>query len=146
MRWREAWKRAWLVSWLIASRQVPHGASKLAHTQPALVGLPGCSKSGKFTQQHECLISSSCTDQLELARYSLLCVTSAGLTGDSCPCLCRLHLNCFFNSLLLSYRDITPPGEPLNKNSRPKVVSRFPKLSRGQPREMRSVEPQSGDL
>uniref|UniRef100_A0A8C8TL40 Sorting nexin 29 n=1 Tax=Peromyscus maniculatus bairdii TaxID=230844 RepID=A0A8C8TL40_PERMB len=42
--------------------------------------------------------------------------------------------------------DITPPGEPLNKNSRPKVVSRFPKLSRGQPREMRSVEPQSGDL
>ncbi|XP_059125956.1 sorting nexin-29 [Peromyscus eremicus] len=42
--------------------------------------------------------------------------------------------------------DITPPGEPLNKNSRPKVVSRFPKLSRGQPREMRNVEPQSGDL
>ncbi|CAO2641794.1 Sorting nexin-29 [Lemmus lemmus] len=42
--------------------------------------------------------------------------------------------------------DITPPGEPLNKNSRPKVASRFPKLSRGHPREMRNVEPQSGDL
>ncbi|XP_063082630.1 sorting nexin-29 isoform X4 [Cavia porcellus] len=42
--------------------------------------------------------------------------------------------------------DITPPGEPLNKNSRPKVASRFPKLSRGPPRETRNVEPQSGDL
>ncbi|XP_031220445.1 sorting nexin-29 [Mastomys coucha] len=42
--------------------------------------------------------------------------------------------------------DITPPGEPLNKSSRPKVVSRFPKLSRGHPREVRNVEPQSGDL
>ncbi|KAM6165571.1 sorting nexin-29 [Erethizon dorsatum] len=42
--------------------------------------------------------------------------------------------------------DITPPGEPLNKNSRPKVASRFPKLSRGPPREARNVEPQSGDL
>lgn len=42
--------------------------------------------------------------------------------------------------------DIAPPGEPLNKNSRPKVASRFPKLSRGHPREMRNVEPQSGDL
>ncbi|XP_060220176.1 sorting nexin-29 isoform X1 [Meriones unguiculatus] len=42
--------------------------------------------------------------------------------------------------------DITPPGEPLNKNSRPKVASRFPKLSRGHPREIRTVEPQSGDL
>ncbi|XP_029417863.1 sorting nexin-29 isoform X2 [Nannospalax galili] len=42
--------------------------------------------------------------------------------------------------------DITPPGEPLNKNSRPKVASRFPKLSRGHPKEMRNVEPQSGDL
>lgn len=42
--------------------------------------------------------------------------------------------------------DITPPGEPLNKSSRPKAVSRFPKLSRGHPREVRNVEPQSGDL
>lgn len=42
--------------------------------------------------------------------------------------------------------DVAPAGEPLNKNSRPKVVSRFPKLSRGHPREMRNVEPQSGDL
>lgn len=42
--------------------------------------------------------------------------------------------------------DITPPGEPLNKSGRPKVVSRFPKLSRGHPREVRNVEPQSGDL
>lgn len=42
--------------------------------------------------------------------------------------------------------DITPPGEPLSKSSRPKVVSRFPKLSRGHPREVRNVEPQSGDL
>ncbi|XP_028634191.1 sorting nexin-29 [Grammomys surdaster] len=42
--------------------------------------------------------------------------------------------------------DITPPGEPLNKSSRAKVVSRFPKLSRGHPREVRNVEPQSGDL
>ncbi|EGV96333.1 Sorting nexin-29 [Cricetulus griseus] len=42
--------------------------------------------------------------------------------------------------------DVSPPGEPLNKNNRPKVVSRFPKLSRGHPREMRNVEPQSGDL
>ncbi|XP_051023297.1 sorting nexin-29 isoform X2 [Acomys russatus] len=42
--------------------------------------------------------------------------------------------------------DVTPPGEPPNKNSRPKVASRFPKLSRGHPREMRNVEPQSGDL
>ncbi|XP_021065013.1 sorting nexin-29 isoform X3 [Mus pahari] len=42
--------------------------------------------------------------------------------------------------------DITQPGEPLNKSSRTKVVSRFPKLSRGHPREVRNVEPQSGDL
>ncbi|XP_052053652.1 sorting nexin-29 isoform X2 [Apodemus sylvaticus] len=42
--------------------------------------------------------------------------------------------------------DITPPGEPLNKSTRPKVVTRFPKLSRGHPREVRNVEPQSGDL
>ncbi|KAM9583507.1 sorting nexin-29 [Trichechus inunguis] len=48
--------------------------------------------------------------------------------------------------LIPFFIDITPPGEPLNKNSRPKVVSRFPKLSRGHPREMRNVEPQSGDL
>nr|XP_045017509.1 sorting nexin-29 [Jaculus jaculus] len=48
--------------------------------------------------------------------------------------------------LMPFFIDITPPGEPLNKNSRPKVASRFPKLSRGQPRETRNVEPQSGDL
>uniref|UniRef100_A0A0P6J003 Sorting nexin-29 n=1 Tax=Heterocephalus glaber TaxID=10181 RepID=A0A0P6J003_HETGA len=42
--------------------------------------------------------------------------------------------------------DITPPGESLNKNSQPKVASRFPKLSRGPTRETRNVEPQSGDL
>ncbi|KAM8779907.1 sorting nexin-29 [Rhynchonycteris naso] len=48
--------------------------------------------------------------------------------------------------LMPFFVDITPPGEPLNKNSRPKVASRFPKLSRGHPRETRNVEPQSGDL
>uniref|UniRef100_A0A8C5ZZP1 Sorting nexin 29 n=1 Tax=Marmota marmota marmota TaxID=9994 RepID=A0A8C5ZZP1_MARMA len=48
--------------------------------------------------------------------------------------------------LMPFFVDITPPGEPLNKNSRPKAASRFPKLSRGHPREMRNVEPQSGDL
>ncbi|KAI5940037.1 Sorting nexin-29 [Manis javanica] len=42
--------------------------------------------------------------------------------------------------------DITPPGEPLNKNSQPRAAPRFPKLSRGHPRETRNVEPQSGDL
>ncbi|XP_076997878.1 sorting nexin-29 isoform X2 [Tamandua tetradactyla] len=48
--------------------------------------------------------------------------------------------------LMPFFVDVTPPGEPLNKNSHPKVASRFPKLSRGQPRETRNVEPQSGDL
>uniref|UniRef100_A0A8C9QI23 Sorting nexin 29 n=1 Tax=Spermophilus dauricus TaxID=99837 RepID=A0A8C9QI23_SPEDA len=48
--------------------------------------------------------------------------------------------------LMPFFVDITPPGEPLNKNSRPKAASRFPKLSRGHPRETRNVEPQSGDL
>uniref|UniRef100_A0A2K5Q1G3 Sorting nexin 29 n=1 Tax=Cebus imitator TaxID=2715852 RepID=A0A2K5Q1G3_CEBIM len=48
--------------------------------------------------------------------------------------------------LMPFFVDITPPGEPVNRNSRPKAASRFPKLSRGQPRETRNVEPQSGDL
>ncbi|XP_047388860.1 sorting nexin-29 isoform X2 [Sciurus carolinensis] len=48
--------------------------------------------------------------------------------------------------LMPFFIDVAPPGEPLNKNSRPKVASRFPKLSRGHPRETRNVEPQSGDL
>ncbi|XP_049758648.1 sorting nexin-29 isoform X3 [Elephas maximus indicus] len=48
--------------------------------------------------------------------------------------------------LMPFFVDITPPGEPVNKNSHPKVASRFPKLSRGHPRETRNVEPQSGDL
>uniref|UniRef100_F6SDQ2 Sorting nexin 29 n=7 Tax=Macaca TaxID=9539 RepID=F6SDQ2_MACMU len=48
--------------------------------------------------------------------------------------------------LMPFFVDIAPPGEPGNKNSRPKAASRFPKLSRGQPRETRNVEPQSGDL
>ncbi|XP_029805618.1 sorting nexin-29-like [Suricata suricatta] len=48
--------------------------------------------------------------------------------------------------LMPFFVDIAPPGEPLTKNSRPKAASRFPKLSRGPPRETRNVEPQSGDL
>uniref|UniRef100_A0A8D1DK76 Sorting nexin 29 n=1 Tax=Sus scrofa TaxID=9823 RepID=A0A8D1DK76_PIG len=48
--------------------------------------------------------------------------------------------------LMPFFLDIAAPGEPLTKNSRPKVASRFPKLSRGHPRETRNVEPQSGDL
>ncbi|XP_011356727.2 sorting nexin-29-like [Pteropus vampyrus] len=49
--------------------------------------------------------------------------------------------------LMPFFVDIAPPGEPLNKNSRPKGPSRFPKLSRGHPRETtRNMEPQSGDL
>ncbi|XP_036682089.1 sorting nexin-29 isoform X3 [Balaenoptera musculus] len=48
--------------------------------------------------------------------------------------------------LMPFFIDVTPPGEPLTKNSQPKVASRFPKLSRGHPRETRNVEPQSGDL
>ncbi|KAM5198955.1 sorting nexin-29 isoform 4-T4 [Hipposideros larvatus] len=49
--------------------------------------------------------------------------------------------------LMPFFVDITPPGEPLNKSSRPKAPSRFPKLSRSHPRETtRNVEPQSGDL
>ncbi|XP_014385262.1 PREDICTED: sorting nexin-29-like [Myotis brandtii] len=48
--------------------------------------------------------------------------------------------------LMPFFVDAAPPGEPLNKSSRPRVASRFPKLSRSHPREMRNVEPQSGDL
>uniref|UniRef100_A0A8C8YRD3 Sorting nexin 29 n=1 Tax=Prolemur simus TaxID=1328070 RepID=A0A8C8YRD3_PROSS len=48
--------------------------------------------------------------------------------------------------LMPFFVDVTPPGEPLTKTSRPKAASRFPKLSRGHPRETRNVEPQSGDL
>lgn len=48
--------------------------------------------------------------------------------------------------LMPFFVDATPPGEPLNKSSRPRVASRFPKLSRSHPRETRNVEPQSGDL
>lgn len=48
--------------------------------------------------------------------------------------------------LMPFFVDITPPGDALTKNSRPKVASRFPKLARGHPRETRNVEPQSGDL
>ncbi|XP_071067444.1 sorting nexin-29 isoform X1 [Dasypus novemcinctus] len=49
--------------------------------------------------------------------------------------------------LMPFFVDVTiPPGEPLSKNSHPKVASRFPKLSRGHPRETHNVEPQSGDL
>uniref|UniRef100_F6XJ52 Sorting nexin 29 n=2 Tax=Monodelphis domestica TaxID=13616 RepID=F6XJ52_MONDO len=48
--------------------------------------------------------------------------------------------------LMPFFIDITPPGEPLSKNSRTRVASRFPKLSRNHPREPRNVEPQSGDL
>ncbi|KAM5328873.1 sorting nexin-29 isoform 4-T5 [Glossophaga mutica] len=47
--------------------------------------------------------------------------------------------------LMPFFVDVTT-GEPLNKNSRPKAASRFPKLSRSHPRETRNVEPQSGDL
>ncbi|XP_072466057.1 sorting nexin-29 isoform X1 [Notamacropus eugenii] len=48
--------------------------------------------------------------------------------------------------LMPFFIDITPPGEPVSKNSRTRVASRFPKLSRNHPREPRNVEPQSGDL
>ncbi|XP_006867268.1 PREDICTED: sorting nexin-29 [Chrysochloris asiatica] len=48
--------------------------------------------------------------------------------------------------LMPFFIDVVPPGEPLNKNNRPKVTSRFPKLARGHPRETRNIEPQSGDL
>ncbi|XP_043820517.1 sorting nexin-29 [Dromiciops gliroides] len=47
--------------------------------------------------------------------------------------------------LMPFFIDITP-GEPVSKNSRTRVASRFPKLSRNHPREPRNVEPQSGDL
>lgn len=103
---------------------------------------------GQLTQQHEYFISSSYTDQLELARQTLSCLCDFRWSHMS---LLSLPVSFVFQlllqlSLLLSCRDIAPPGEPLNKNSRPKVASRFPKLSRGHPREMRNVEPQSGDL
>ncbi|XP_040829245.1 sorting nexin-29 [Ochotona curzoniae] len=48
--------------------------------------------------------------------------------------------------LMPFFVDITPPGEPISKNNRTRVPSRFSKLSRGHPRETRNVEPQSGDL
>ncbi|KAF0876700.1 SNX29 protein, partial [Crocuta crocuta] len=48
--------------------------------------------------------------------------------------------------LMPFFVDVAPPGEPLATNSRPKAAPRFPKLSRGPPRDTRSVEPQSGDL
>lgn len=48
--------------------------------------------------------------------------------------------------LMPFFVDAAPPGEPLSKSSRPRVASRFPKLSRSHPRETRNVEPQSGDL
>ncbi|KAM9093861.1 sorting nexin-29 isoform X2 [Sarcophilus harrisii] len=48
--------------------------------------------------------------------------------------------------LMPFFIDITPPGEQVSKNSRTRVASRFPKLSRNHPREPRNVEPQSGDL
>nr|XP_014347369.1 PREDICTED: sorting nexin-29-like [Latimeria chalumnae] len=42
--------------------------------------------------------------------------------------------------------DIQPARESVNKSSRSKVASRFPKLSRSHQRETRNLEPQSGDL
>ncbi|NWY05937.1 SNX29 protein, partial [Nothoprocta ornata] len=48
--------------------------------------------------------------------------------------------------LMPFFVDIQPSGEPASKSSRPRVATRFPKLSRGHPREPRSLEPQSGDL
>ncbi|XP_048188374.1 sorting nexin-29 isoform X2 [Perognathus longimembris pacificus] len=48
--------------------------------------------------------------------------------------------------LMPFFVDVAPPGEPLSKSSRPKAASRFSRLSRGGPRELRNVEPQSGDL
>ncbi|XP_069859562.1 sorting nexin-29 isoform X1 [Dipodomys merriami] len=48
--------------------------------------------------------------------------------------------------LMPFFVDVAPPGEPLSKSSRPKAASRFSRLSRGSPRELRNVEPQSGDL
>ncbi|KAM4820148.1 sorting nexin-29 isoform 2-T2 [Thomomys bottae] len=48
--------------------------------------------------------------------------------------------------LMPFFVDVAPPGEPPSKSSRPKAASRFSRLSRGPPRELRNVEPQSGDL
>ncbi|KAI1233822.1 hypothetical protein IHE44_0004269 [Lamprotornis superbus] len=48
--------------------------------------------------------------------------------------------------LMPFFLDIPPSGEAVSKSNRSKVTTRFPKLSRGHPREPRSLEPQSGDL
>ncbi|XP_066186389.1 sorting nexin-29 [Sylvia atricapilla] len=48
--------------------------------------------------------------------------------------------------LMPFFLDIPASGEAVSKSSRSKVTTRFPKLSRGHPREPRSLEPQSGDL
>lgn len=74
-----------------------------------------------------------------------LAILPPGSLSTCSVCIWNPDLTRF--SPALSCRDITPPGEPLNKNSRPKVAARFPKLSRSHPRETaRNVEPQSGDL
>ncbi|XP_041318766.1 sorting nexin-29 isoform X1 [Pyrgilauda ruficollis] len=48
--------------------------------------------------------------------------------------------------LMPFFLDIPPSGETVSKSNRSRVSTRFPKLSRSQPREPRSLEPQSGDL
>ncbi|KYO30547.1 hypothetical protein Y1Q_0008197 [Alligator mississippiensis] len=48
--------------------------------------------------------------------------------------------------LMPFFVDIQPGGEPVNKGSRSRVTTRFPKLSRSHQREPRNLEPQSGDL
>ncbi|XP_019395711.1 PREDICTED: sorting nexin-29 [Crocodylus porosus] len=48
--------------------------------------------------------------------------------------------------LIPFFVDIQPGGEPVNKGSRSRVTTRFPKLSRSHQREPRNLEPQSGDL
>ncbi|KAM9261669.1 sorting nexin-29 isoform 2-T2 [Cariama cristata] len=48
--------------------------------------------------------------------------------------------------LMPFFVDIPPSGEPVGKNNRSRVTTRFPKLSRSHQREPRSLEPQSGDL
>ncbi|KAK2543941.1 hypothetical protein Q9966_002790 [Columba livia] len=42
--------------------------------------------------------------------------------------------------------DIPASGEPVSKSNHSRASARFPKLSRSQHREPRSLEPQSGDL
>ncbi|KAM7007243.1 sorting nexin-29 [Passerculus sandwichensis] len=48
--------------------------------------------------------------------------------------------------LMPFFLDIPASGEAVSKSNRSRVSTRFPKLSRGHPREPRSLEPQSGDL